>query len=142
MIKLRKFSPKDLEQILAINLSSFSEPWPEKEFEKYAEESFVADDEGKIAGFAVCKIMEDEGALKLIAVNPDYRGKGIGKNLMEYIFKYFEEKGLKEITAHSRLHNEAGCDFLKSFGFKIIKTVENYYFNGEDAYLMIKKLDG
>lgn len=142
MLSIRKLSPDDLNQVLKINRNSFKEPWPKNEFEKYPDSSFVAEQEGRIAGFAVGKISGNEATLKLIAVNPDFRGEGVGKSLMEYIFKYFSENGAKEISARSRLHNEAGCAFLKSFGFKIVKTVENYYLDGEDAYLMIKKLDG
>lgn len=139
-MKIRKFLPKDFEQILKIGRASFKEPWPKSEFEKYLDSSFAAENNGKIAGFAVGKILGSKAVLKLIAVNHDFRGKGVGKELMEYIFKYFAENGAKEVTAHSRLHNKAGCSFLKSFGFEIVKTVENYYRDGEDSYLMKKEL--
>lgn len=151
MINIRKLSPKDFDQVFEISRASFKEPWPKNEFEKYLEGSFVAEQEGKIAGFAVGKISDGKAVLKLIAASPEFRGEGVGKNLIEHIFKYFSENGAKEVSAHSRIHNTAGCNFLKSFGFEIIKTVKNYYRNdeamyktvpGEDAYLMIKKLDG
>ncbi|MDO8558845.1 MAG: GNAT family N-acetyltransferase [bacterium] len=141
MVKIRKFLAKDLEQVLAISRSSFIEPWPQDEFEKYPDGSFVAEDEGKVAGFVIGKIGR-RGILKLIAVNPAYRDKGVGKSLIDHILKYFKESGVKEAVARSRFHNEAGCSFLKSFGFEIVKTIKNYYLDGEDAYLMIKKLDG
>ncbi|MBI2042057.1 MAG: GNAT family N-acetyltransferase [Candidatus Nealsonbacteria bacterium] len=141
MMKIRKFLSKDSGQALEISRASFAEPWPQNEFEKYAEGSFVAEDKDKIAGFVIGKISGDQGTLKLVAVNPAYRGKGVGKKLMDRIFKYFTKNGAREIIARSRLHNEAGCSFLKSFGFEIVKTIKNYYLNGEDAYLMVKKLD-
>lgn len=142
MLNIRKLSVKDLGQVLTISKSSFAEPWPKNEFEKHLNCSFAADDNGEIAGFAVGKISGSKAVLKLIAVNPDFRGKGIGKSLMEYILKYFAENGAKEVMARSRLHNEAGCAFLKSFGFDIKKIIKNYYRDGEDAYLMVKKMDG
>lgn len=125
---------------MEINKDSFEEPWPKNEFERRLEESIVAEDDGKIAGFAVGGVSNGKGILKLIAVNPNYRGKGVGKILMETVFGYLKENGTKEIIAHSRLHNNAGCSFLKSFGFEIIETVKNYYLNGEDAYLMKREL--
>ena len=146
MLKLRKFLPKDLEQVLEINQASFLQPWPkdelEKLYQKHPDGFIVAEDSGKIAGFVVGMISKNQGKIKLIAVNPDYRGKGVGRNLMEHIFNYFAENEVKEVMAHSRIHNESGCAFLKSFGFKIIETVENYYLKGEAAYLMKKGLDG
>jgi len=142
MSKIKKLSPENLDEILEISKASFSQVWPRSAFEKYRDSLFVAEDNGEIAGFIVIKIVSNQGKIKLIAVNPNFRGKGIGKSLMEYAFKYFAENRVKEIMARSRLHNEAGCAFLKSFGFKIKKTIENYYLDGEDAFLMIKKKDG
>ena len=142
LMNIRKFSLNDIEQILEMSRASFAEPWPKSEFEKYLDGSFVAEGDGKIAGFIVGKVREGKGILKLVAVNPDFRGKGVGKELMEYIFQYFAENGAKEIMAHSRLHNKTGCSFLKSFGFEKTEMIKNYYRDGEDAYLMVKKLDG
>src|SRR3989338_9554848 len=130
-MKIRKFSHKDWGQVSEISRVSFAEPWPQREFEKYLDGLFVAEDnamptgrQGEIVGFVIGKISGNQGTLKLVAVSRNYRGKGVGKSLMEYIFKYFAEKKVKEVMAHSRLHNEAGCAFLKSFDFEIIETVE------------------
>lgn len=140
-MNIRKFSPEDLDEVLKISEASFLQVWPRSGFEtnykKYPDEFIVTDDGGKIAGFLVAN---NRGLIKLAAVSPDFRGKGVGKSLMGYILNYFKEKGLKEVTAHSRMHNKEGCGFLKSFGFKITETIKNYYQNGEDAYLMVKGL--
>jgi len=137
---IRKFQSADLEQVLRISRESFSQPWPRSEFEKYFENSLVAEENKKIAGFMIGVVSENQGVVKLIAVNKEYRGQGIGKSLMEFIFNHFQQKGVKEIQAHTRIQNESGITFLKSFGFEIIETVKNYYLNGENAYLMKKKL--
>ena len=96
LMNIRKFSLNDIEQILEMSRASFAEPWPKSEFEKYLDGSFVAEGDGKIAGFIVGKVREGKGILKLVAVNPDFRGKGVGKELMEYIFQYFAENEAKE----------------------------------------------
>ena len=141
MMKIRKFLSKDSKQIIEISRASFAEPWPQDEFEKYPEGSFVAEENGEVAGFMIGKISGNRGTLKLIAVNQAYRGKGVGNSLMENIFNYFKENNIKEVVAHSRIHNKAGCAFLKSFGLEIVETIKNYYLDGEDAYSMVKKLD-
>jgi len=142
MIKIRKILPEDLDRILEIAKSSFLRPWPKKEFEKYLEDSFVAEEDGKVVGSIVGATLENQGIIKLIAVEQNYRGKGIGKKLIEFILEHFKEKGTREVIARSRTQNTAGISFLKTFGFEIIKTIENYYPDGDDAYLMKKELDG
>lgn len=141
-MKIRKFLPKDFNQVLKISKSSFLRSWPKKEFAKYLEDSFVAEEDGKVVGSIVGATLENQGIIKLIAVEQNYRGKGIGKKLIEFILEHFKEKGTREVIARSRTQNTAGISFLKNFGFKIIKTIENYYPNGNNAYLMKKKLEG
>ena len=141
-IKIRKFRSEDLNRVLEITRASFLRPWPKKEFEKYLEDSFVAEEDGKVVGSIVGATLENQGIIKLISVEQNYRGKGIGKKLIEFILEHFKEKDVKEIMARSRTQNTAGISFLKTFGFEIIKTIENYYPNGDDAYLMKKELDG
>ncbi len=141
-IKIRKFRSEDLNRVLEITRASFLRPWPKKEFEKYLEDSFVAEEDGKVVGFIVGATLENQGIIKLTAVEQNYRGKGIGKKLIEFILEHFKEKDVKEIMARSRTQNTAGISFLKTFGFEITKTIENYYPNGNNAYLMKKKLEG
>ena len=139
-MEIKKLETKDLNKILEINRISFVQPWPQSEFEKHIEESFVAKEDGKIAGFIVGKTSGKTGTIKLIAVNPDCRKKGIGQKLIEYILSYFKEKELSEAAVRSRVSNQDSIAVLKSFGFDIIETVENYYKDSENAYLMKKEL--
>ena len=141
-MEIRKFQPEDLEMVMEITKASFTKPWPKSEFKKYLEDSFVAEENGKILGFVVSAASENMGIIKLIATNPNYRDKGIGKSLMKHILKHFAEKGLKETVARCRLDNKTGFAFLKNFGFEVTKTIENYYQDGEAAFLMKKELDG
>ncbi len=144
MIKIRKFSPEDLDRVVAISQGAFAQPWPREAFKKFWQKNpegfIVAEDENEIAGFSLNNTASNKGTIKLIAVNAIYRGRGIGKSLMEYALGYFAENGVTEVIARSRPHNETGCQFLKSFGFEVTGTLKGYYSNGEDAYLMVKKL--
>jgi len=139
-IKIRKFLPIDLDRVMEITKISFPQPWPRNEFEKYFEDSFVAEENGKVVGFIIGKILKGMGIIKLVAVDPNYRGQGIGKMLVEFILNYFKERGIKGTLARVRIKNEVGINFFKNFDFEIIKTIKKYYPNGEDAYLMRKSL--
>ena len=79
-MKIRKFSHKDWGQVSEISRVSFAEPWPQREFEKYLDGLFVAEDnamptgrQGEIVGFVIGKISGNQGTLKLVAVSRRFR---------------------------------------------------------------------
>ncbi|MFH1841298.1 MAG: ribosomal protein S18-alanine N-acetyltransferase [Candidatus Nealsonbacteria bacterium] len=144
MLNLRKFTPSDLNRVLEITESSFSEPWKKNSFEiiykKHPNEFFVAEDNEEITGFIAGGIINEAGGIKIIAVNKNHRQKGIGKALVKKILDHFQNNGVKEVIARARTNNKTSISFLKSLGFEVKKTVEKYYKNGDDAYLMKKSI--
>jgi len=146
MIKLRKFSLSDLEQIMEIekisfpNRKLFSADYFRKFYQKSPEGFIVAEDKGKILGYAIGEVQKDCGKIISIAVYPIYRKKGIGKELANFLIEYFKKKNLKKISLHVRKNNLAAISFYKNLGFQILKTIKNYYQNGDDAYLMKRNL--
>ena len=139
-IKIRRFRSKDLENVLKISLNSFSRPWSRNEFEKNAAETFVAEKDGKIAGFIVGKKTVKDARIKLIAVIKYYRKQGTGRKLVEYLLNHFKKNGAKKASAHVRIGNKAGLSFLKSFGFDVIGIVKEYYADKESAYFLEREL--
>jgi ribosomal-protein-alanine N-acetyltransferase len=139
-MKIRKLEAENLNQVLKISQASFPKPWPRGEFEKYFKDSFVAEENEKVIGFIVGKISGDIGYIKLIAIDPTYRGKGIGRKIIERLLNHLKENGTRRVFAHARTKNEVGVSFLKNFGFEIVKTIKNYYPDGDDAYLMKKEM--
>ena len=145
MIKLRKFSPVDLAKVLTIAQSAFTQPWPKVYFEKIYQkypDGFIVAEEKEIKGFIIGTVSQGQGQLKLIAVDSDCRSRGIGKMLIESLLEFFKKKRVESVFVHTRTENKAGISFLKDFGFEITETIEKYYPNGENAYLMKKGVGG
>lgn len=143
-IKIRKFSPKDLDKVLEIEKISFPKDAYSKslfkEFYKIFPEGFwVAEIEGKIVGYIFGYIHNDEGEIVSISVHPNYRRLGIGRRLMEVLFSIFKNKKVKKCFLQVRVSNISAIEFYKKLGFKILKIERNYYLD-EDAYLMVKDL--
>lgn len=65
-------------------------------------------------------IENEHGHLSRIAVNPDYRGKGLGKKIVEQLINRAIQQNLKGVYLYPHAHLE---EFYKSFGFI---TVGNY----------------
>ena len=86
---------------------------------------FVAKVDGKIVGFCASdgnwyskregKVV---GAIHELAVLPEYRGLGIGKELLRRVFEYFQERGLDTVELWVGDENTQAIKFYRSLGFK------------------------
>lgn len=140
-IKIRNFLAKDLKRIIEIEKKSFAEPWPdsylEKLSQKYPNDFVVVEVAEKVVGYALGRLKEDGvGSIKMLAVDSDYRRQGIGKELIGFLINKLKESGAKEIFLKLRTSNSAANKFYATLGFETIKTIEKYFPNGDDAYLM------
>jgi len=120
-------------------------------YERFPETFVVAEENGEIVGYAMCRIERDfsgfrlmglakKGHLISIAVLPKYQHQGVGQALMREIMKAMLGYEAKEICLEVRVTNTSAISLYKKLGFKIARTLNNYYADGEDAYLMSRKL--
>lgn len=91
-------------------------------------EIFVSKDGKSIAGVCVLsKIDSREYEIKNIAVLPEYQGRGIGNQMLEYVKNYVQERGsfaLKICTGNSSIHQ---LRLYKRLGFKVQSSIEDYF---------------
>jgi len=77
---------------------------------------FVAYSENKpIATTRIRYINKDLAKIERTAVITEFRGKGVGKQLIEKSINYLEKKGVKEIVLHAQEHAKG---FYKKLGFE------------------------
>lgn len=62
-----------------------------------------------------------------ICILEKYQGKGLGKNIMKYIFNNEKIKNLDEVFLSVDKINEKAIKLYKNFNFNIIKEDENIY---------------
>lgn len=144
-IKIRKFSLLDLDQILKIEKASFfQDAYPrslfENLFKKCPEGFIVASLEEKIVGYTIGEISNDSGKIVSIAVDPNHRNQGIGRTLLNTLIEDFRQKGIRTLSCEVRTVNKESISFFESLGFRVIKTIKNFYQNGGDAFLMRRKM--
>lgn len=92
----------------------------------------IAYKEDKIIGFLIYDDIYDRYEIEYIGVLEEYRNKGIGSKLMEYLKD-------KPISLEVDINNEFAIKLYEKYGFKRVSIRKNYY-NGNDAYLMIKEV--
>ena len=92
---------------------------------------FTLEDDGKVIGHLILRNPgENNEVIRLgfIIVDNSMRGKGYGKQLIEYAINYAKEKlGAKEINLGVFTNNEGALRCYKSVGFKVTEVKKNAY---------------
>jgi len=137
---IRPFTFSDLDRILQIELQSFPKsPYDWATFINlhylYPETFLVYvgsmpdRKEGQILGYIV---FTKEGHIISIAVHPQHRRRGIGRELLQ---RALNTPHLKKLWAEVRRSNQGAQAFYLHMGFQIKGMVPNYYGN-EDALIV------
>ena len=79
---------------------------------------FVVEDNEKIVGGLLAK----EGKMRSLYILPSYRGKGIGRMLVEVVEEHMKKQGYKEIWLWSSL---VSYDFYLHMGYEFLEDVTN-----------------
>jgi len=138
---VRIMQRKDIDEVFAIEMLSFTNPWTKTMFEDELENDlavyFVYEENGNILGYAGIYHILDEGHITNIAVHPNFRNKGIGKMLIAKIIEYAKENGISALTLEVRKSNIIAQSLYKKFGFIEAGIRPNYYISPkEDALIM------
>lgn len=72
-----------------------------------------------------------DGYILFLAVRPDARGQGYGKQLIAEIADRH-----KTVTCHARATNQEALGFYKHLGFRICQQIDRYYEDNGDAYYL------
>lgn len=153
--KLRKFKPDDLQSVININRYCLPENYMDFFFmdlhQRFPETFIVAEHDGKIVGYIMCRIEVGLASLGLgglirkghvvsIAVLPEGRRKGVANALMTRAMEGMRQYKAKLCYLEVRVTNDPGVALYKKLGFEVSRTLRGYYSDGEDAYVMTKKL--
>jgi len=85
---------------------------------------FVLRVEGKVAGMAnaLITISTAEGARALlledVIVRREYRGRGLGKQLIEHVLNWAKQRGMERVTLLADRDNRPALDFYSKQGFE------------------------
>jgi L-amino acid N-acyltransferase YncA len=85
----------------------------------------VAEDDGKVVGFAYAGVHRERHAYRWasevsVYLGPDHRGRGLGRALYEPLFALLQEQGYRMLLAGITLPNPASVGLHRSLGFQDI----------------------
>ncbi|PKK94758.1 MAG: ribosomal-protein-alanine N-acetyltransferase [Tenericutes bacterium HGW-Tenericutes-5] len=96
--------------------------------------------EEEVLGYMIIWIDEDKAQINSFVVIEELRRKGYGEYFLDNTLEILSEYGVVEVTLEVRPSNIAAVSLYVKSGFKQVSVRKAYYNNGEDAYLMYKRL--
>jgi len=152
---LRGFNPADLESVVNINRVCLPENYAPyfflDTFNSLPQTFIVADLQRQVVGYIMCRLehgfselrklhFAKKGHIVSVAVMPDFRRIGIGESLVERVSTALASLGANECYLEVRMSNDAAINLYKKLGFVNARTIPRYYYDGSDAYLMVKAI--
>ena len=153
--KLRKFTQNDLRSVVHINSVCLPENYTDYFFidlhQRFPETFIVAEENGEVVGYIMCRVelglsnfgfsgVIKKGHVVSVAVLPQYRRKGIGQALIAEAMDGMRVYNAKQCFLEVRVTNTPAIDLYKKLGFQVTRTIHGYYADGENAYVMSRKL--
>jgi ribosomal-protein-alanine N-acetyltransferase len=164
-IQIRPMTLDDLDQVLAIDQLSFSLPWPRSAFRYELVENplsllYVAEisptrpchqssaaaapiappASPRVVATIVVWLILDEAHIATIAVHPDYRGQGLGGELLAVTLLEAIQRGSRSATLEVRAGNLPAQALYRRFKFEVAGRRPRYYRdNNEDALIMTRE---
>ncbi len=123
-MKIRRFQPGDREALIALWQTIFPDDPPHNEPSQVIEAKldvddliFVAEAEGNIVGACMAGYDGHRGWLYAVAVSPEHRRKGTGKELVNLAMQALKELGCVKVNLQIRPTNTEVAEFYRSMGF-------------------------
>ena len=143
---VRRMELTDIDAVLDIEENSFSIPWTRNSFVTEITKNKLAiycvvEVDGEVAAYGGMWLVVDEAHITNVAVHPRYRGRGVGKKIVEGLVEEGEKMKIYRMTLEVRRSNLVAQGLYKKFGFIPCGVRSGYYHdNGEDAIIMWKDI--
>lgn len=150
---IRQATRADLLDVFRIEKQVFDQPWPYSAFERQvgsptflvSEPSGLAGAGDQVTGFVVADTIPNHqrplGHVKDIAVRPSAQGQGVGAALLERTLSVLVGRGVRSVKLEVRESNTAALNLYEKFDFEYLRTLPQYYTDGEDAYVLVANLE-
>lgn len=123
----------DLDEVLAIERASFSNPWSRDMFLWELQNAGVSygyvlrEPAGAVAAFCTVWIVQDELHINNVAVAPVHRGRGVGLALLRFVLRLAAGLGARRATLEVRRSNAPALKLYERLGFEVVGVRRNYY---------------
>jgi ribosomal-protein-alanine N-acetyltransferase len=141
---LEDMTPADLDEVVAIAANGL--PWSRQAFldelARAVSRCRVLRTEpgGPVRGYAIGWIVGPELHVLALAVDPPWRRRGFGRVLLEDLLAEGAARGATECFLEVRPSNAGAIALYRALGFEHFDVRRKYYGDGEDAWIMVRRV--
>lgn len=144
MITFHKMTVQDLDAVSDMESRIFSMPWSREAYQRALLDPnvcYVAAKEGTVlAGSCGVRNILSDGEITNVMVDEPYRGRGIGRAMLQKLLVCGKEMGAVQFFLEVRCSNEPALRLYRSCGFEVEGVRKNLYSNPtENGYVMWKR---
>ncbi|MBI5516099.1 MAG: ribosomal protein S18-alanine N-acetyltransferase [Deltaproteobacteria bacterium] len=143
--RVRPVTLEDLDQVAALELESFSNPFARDALASELQRSWArvlgvdAPPHGIVA-FVDLWLVADEVHVINVATAARHRRRGHARALLQAVLDMARVRRCASVLLEVRPSNRAAIALYERFGFAVIATRPRYYDDGEDALVMTAKV--
>lgn len=145
MFCIRKMREEDIAEVAKLEQEIFPDPWSERAIRETLEQTqtmlLSALDDGRLIGYLILYYVLEDGEIARIAVDPEWRRKGVASRLLKELALICADNGVNKLLLDVRESNDSARAFYERQGFVQDGIRKNYYANPtEHAVLMSLEL--
>ncbi len=147
MIEYREATMLDLPILVSLDREYFAETaWPIEQFREElsgpTRKFIVGEEDGELIAYAGAFLPSagGEADLMTIAVNPNYRRRGVASYLIAELEKWAKSRGGEAMMLEVDINNVEAIELYEKRGYEKLNIRKNYYGYGKDAQIMKRAL--
>lgn len=140
---IRAMRQADIEAVAAIESDTYDFPWSPGIFRDCLLAGYtnvVLDRAGEVVGYGIMSVAAGEAHLLNICVVKEYRGRGIGRGLLNYLLRRARTFRADRLFLEVRPSNESALSLYRQMGFEMLGVRQDYYKahdGNEDAVVLV-----
>ena len=140
---IERMNESHVAAVAALEKQCFADPWSlssvATELKNPLALWLVAVEEDVVCGYIGSQSVMGESDMMNVAVNPDFRRKGIGEALVGALSDALKALGNTSLTLEVRASNAPAIALYEKLGFTQVGLRKNYYRNPKEDALILRK---
>lgn len=146
-MSIRSMKKGDIKRIIQLENELFQSPWSINDFEYELMnnpfgEYYVIEKDITIVGYIGLWMLGEQCQITTIGIDETYQKMGYASQLLDFVVKKCKILNYQNINLEVRVSNYKAIALYEKYNFKNVAVRKNYYADHEDAYLMIRELEG